>query len=111
MMQAGRTRNINKIGRLAVEQQLEVVINADILDQADSFMPPLGDWIVNRADSDILAHTPSSEMSAGGNLAKPGNRAAQFCSTTHQRRQVSAKRASLATRAAVAAWRCSRNAA
>jgi hypothetical protein len=74
-------------------------------------VPPLRDGIVNRADSDIFARTPAGKMRTGGHLAESGNSAAQFSSTRHQRRQVSAKAGCLASRTAAATRRCSRNAA
>ncbi len=98
MMQPRRTRDIDKIRRLTIEHQFEVVIHANILDQANRLMSPLRNWVMNRRNRNIVASTPSSQMRPRSNFAKPGNRPAQFSSTTHQRRQVSAKPAPLATR-------------
>src|ERR1022692_3492975 len=77
-MESGRTRDIDEIGRLTVEHQTEVIVDARAFEQAHRELTPLGNRILNRDDADVLARDPSGQVTLRGNFAKTGNCAAQL---------------------------------
>jgi hypothetical protein len=76
-MEYRRARDIDEIERLAVEHQIQIVIDANVPDEVDSRVAPGGNWIVNRNDIDVVARAPADEMGARRHLAESGNRSAQ----------------------------------
>ena len=66
----GRTRDVQEVGRLAVEQQLEVLVNADVLDRAQGRLTARCDRLVNRNDFDAGPPAPSNQMAMLGDLAE-----------------------------------------
>ena len=69
-MMSGRTCDVDEIQALAVEHQLEVVVNTDVRDETDRLMAPLGDRVMNRDDIDLGPRTPSGKMRLRRNLAE-----------------------------------------
>ena len=69
-MIGGRACDVDEVQALAVEHQFEVVVNADVRDEAHRMMAPLGDRVVNRDDIDLGPRTPSGKMRLRGNLAE-----------------------------------------
>ncbi len=82
-----RTRDVEKIQRLAVEHQFEVIVNADVLDEVHCAMAPRGDGIMNRDDVYVRTRPPSGKMSLRGNFAEPGDGAPQ----RHRRKHLLAR--------------------
>ncbi len=74
----GRAGDIDKIRRLARQQQVEIFVDADIFDCAQRSLTPLGDRFVDRDDSDLGPLAPSGQMALFGDLAEPGDGAAQL---------------------------------
>src|SRR5690349_9312612 len=77
-MKRGRTRDIDEIGRLAVEHQAEIVVHACTLEQTHRGLAALADRIVDSDDADAGAREPSREMSARGDFAETGDCSAQL---------------------------------
>src|SRR5262249_13695618 len=71
-------RYIDKIWRLAIEHQLKVVVDANVLDQSDSFVATFCDGIVNHTKVDGFAGAPSRQMGFRRNFTKAGDCASQF---------------------------------
>src|ERR1700738_3067636 len=61
-MEGRRTRDIHEIERLAVEHQVEVIVNARITHEIDRMMAALGDRIVNRHNRDLGPRAPSGKV-------------------------------------------------
>jgi hypothetical protein len=74
----GRARDVNEVGRFAREQQLEVLVNANIFYRAQGGLAPRGNRLVNRDDLDAGTLPPSGQMALLGDLAKAGNCTAKF---------------------------------
>ena len=77
-MEGGRTRDVDEVGSFAVEHQAEVVVDAHALEHAHRDFAPRGDRLMQRDDGDVVAREPSGPMTARGDFAEAGNRAAQF---------------------------------
>jgi len=74
----GRAGDIDEVGRFARQQQVEVFINPDILDCAQSGLAPRRNRFVNRDDFDVGPPAPSGQMPELGDLPEAGNCASQF---------------------------------
>jgi hypothetical protein len=74
----GRAGDIDKIGRLAGQQQVEVFIDADVFDRAQRRLTAFGDRFVDRDDFNLGPPAPSGQMALFGDLAEAGDGAAQF---------------------------------
>ena len=72
-VESRRTGDIDKIGRLTVEHQRKVIVNAEIEAEIDGLMTAGSDGIVNRAEADVGAGTPSGKMGLRSDFTKAGN--------------------------------------
>ncbi len=76
-VKSGRARDVDEIECLAVEHQVEVVVNASVANEIHCAMTALRDRIVNGDKRDIGSRAPSGKMGRGGDFAEARNRAAQ----------------------------------
>ena len=76
-MIGGRASDVDEVRPLSVEHQLEVIVHADVRDEAHRMMAPFRDGIMNRDDVNARPRTPSGKMRLRRDLAEAGNRSAQ----------------------------------
>lgn len=77
-MIGGRAGDIDEIGRLAGQQQAEILIDPDAPDRAQGGLTALGNRLVDRDDFDAGPLAPSGQMALFGDLAEAGDCATQL---------------------------------
>jgi hypothetical protein len=74
----GRTGDIDEVRGFTRQQQVEVLVDADVPDCAQSSVPARRHGFVNRNDLNVRTLAPSRQMAQLGDLSKAGNCPAQF---------------------------------